>query len=163
VQQLESFQCLCGTLVEVIEEHRSAKELLLISDHLFLRVEKNLQTILSWGISVKNQLESRLRMIETCLSTVIIMTAACLRTERQSSMNNSLTFGQLSTITSLKNDRAVSKNTDYMARLAEYSREENISMGNMARAAKLDSEAMKTIAIMTMLYLPATFTAVSPR
>lgn len=160
MQQLESFQCLCRTLAEVIEEHRSAKELLLIPDHVFLRVEKNLQTILSWGSSVKDQLESRLRMIETCLSTVI-MTAACLRAERQSSMNNSLTFSQLSTITSLKNDRAVSKNTDYMARLAEYSREENISMGNMARAAKLDSEAMKTIAIMTMLYLPATFTAVS--
>jgi hypothetical protein len=68
---------------------------------------------------------------------------------------------QLSAVTSLKNDRAVSENTDHMARLAEYSREESISMGNIARATKLDSEAMKTIAIMTMLYLPATFVAVS--
>ncbi len=64
-------------------------------------------------------------------------------------------------MTGLKNDRAVSENTHHMARMADYSREENISMSNIARAAKLDSEAMKTIATMTMLYLPATFVAVS--
>ena len=61
----------------------------------------------------------------------------------------------------MKNDRAVSENTHYMARMTEYGREESISMGNIARAAKLDSEAMKTIATLTMVYLPATFVAVS--
>ncbi len=63
----------------------------------------------------------------------------------------------------MKNDRAVSENTHHMARVADYSREENISMGNIARATKLDSEAMRTIATMTMLYLPPTFVAVSFR
>ena len=61
----------------------------------------------------------------------------------------------------MKNDRAISENTNHMARLAEYGREENINMGKIARATKLDSQAMKIIAIMTMLYLPATFVAVS--
>ena len=50
---------------------------------------------------------------------------------------------------------------DYMARLAEDSWEENISMGTMAKATKVDNEAMKTISIMTMMYLPAMFVAVS--
>jgi hypothetical protein len=45
--------------------------------------------------------------------------------------------------------------------MAEYSREESISMANIARVAKLDGEAMKTIAVITLLYLQARFVAVS--
>ncbi len=143
-------------MTELIDEHRNVKDWLNIPDIMFLRVEKNLQTVCSWAHSVKGLLESRFRMIDTCLSTV--RNAALLYSTLGRCPN--LTH-QLSAVTGLKNDRAVSENTHHMARMADYSREENISMGNIARAAKLDSEAMKTIATMTMLYLPATFVAVS--
>ena len=69
-RQLESFECLCCILVDAIDEHREVKTLLQIPEAVFARVEKNLKTSLSAARCVKEKLKSRLRMVDTCLSTV---------------------------------------------------------------------------------------------
>lgn len=48
-----------------------------------------------------------------------------------------------------------------MTRLTEANREDSGKMNDIAMATKLDSEAMITIAKLTMFYLPSTFVAVS--
>lgn len=48
-----------------------------------------------------------------------------------------------------------------MRRMAESAQDDNFVMREISKSTKLDSEAMKTIAFLTMLYLPATFVAVS--
>lgn len=48
-----------------------------------------------------------------------------------------------------------------MTRLTEANREDSGRMNEIAIATKLDSEAMITIAKLTMFYLPSTFVAVS--
>jgi hypothetical protein len=44
--------------------------------------------------------------------------------------------------------------------MAEHSSKENHQVKDIAEATQKDSEAMKTIAMMTMFYLPASFVAV---
>ena len=61
----------------------------------------------------------------------------------------------------MTNNRSVEENTKFLATMAEHSNEENHQVKDIAEASQRDSEAMKTIAIMTMFYLPASFVAVS--
>lgn len=44
--------------------------------------------------------------------------------------------------------------------MAEGAQQENYIMQEIAQSTKFDSQTMKTIATLTMLYLPATFVAV---
>ena len=48
-----------------------------------------------------------------------------------------------------------------MTQLAEQNREEAVVMADIARETRKDSFAMKTIAIVTMVYLPGAFVSVS--
>ncbi|KAF4342492.1 hypothetical protein FBEOM_3578 [Fusarium beomiforme] len=106
----------------------------LISKMYFLRVEKNLQTLRSQAISFKTYQDTRIRRINVCLST-------------------------LSSLLSLRTDSAIKASTEAMTRLTEANREDSGRMNDIAIATKLDSEAMITIAKLTMLYLPPTFIA----
>ncbi|KAH7215691.1 hypothetical protein DER44DRAFT_856318 [Fusarium oxysporum] len=59
----------------------------------------------------------------------------------------------------LINDSAIKASTEAMTRLTEANREDSGRMNDIAIATKLDSEAMITIAKLTMFYLPSTFVA----
>lgn len=60
----------------------------------------------------------------------------------------------------MRNNYSVEENTKFLATMAEHSSRENYQLKDIAEAAPKDSEAMKTIAVMTMFYLPASFVAV---
>jgi hypothetical protein len=68
---------------------------------------------------------------------------------------------KLSSLLSLRTDSAIKASTEAMTRLTEANREDSGKMNDIAIATKLDSEAMITIAKLTMFYLPSTFVAVS--
>ncbi|VTT61680.1 unnamed protein product [Fusarium fujikuroi] len=131
---LESANCTIQIIEDTISEHRDCRELLSIPSQHFLRVEKNLQTLRSQAISFKSYQDTRIRRINVCLST-------------------------LSSLLSLRTDNAIKANTEAMTRLTEANREDSGRMNDIAIATKLDSEAMITIAKLTMLYLPPTFIA----
>ncbi|KAM5386253.1 hypothetical protein ACJA88_002403 [Fusarium oxysporum] len=59
----------------------------------------------------------------------------------------------------LINDCAIKASTEAMTRLTKANREDSIRMNEIGVAMKLDSEAMITIAKLTMFYLPLTFVA----
>jgi hypothetical protein len=56
--------------------------------------------------------------------------------------------------------KAVEANTERMKDIGELNRQENLTMVDTTKAAKRANEAMKIIAIMTMIFLPETFFAV---
>jgi hypothetical protein len=60
----------------------------------------------------------------------------------------------------MRNNYSVEENTRFLATMAEHSSKENHQVKDIAEATHKDSEAMKTIAILTMFYLPASFVAV---
>jgi Mg2+ and Co2+ transporter CorA len=60
----------------------------------------------------------------------------------------------------MRNNQSVEENTKFLAKMTEHSSNENHQVKHIAEATQKDSEAMKTIAMMTMLYLPASFVAV---
>ncbi|RBA15741.1 hypothetical protein FPRO05_12348 [Fusarium proliferatum] len=131
---LELVECVIQIIEDTISEHKDCKDLLSIPKERFLYIEKNLQTLRSQAISFKTYQETRIRRINVCLST-------------------------LSSLLSLRTDSAIKANTEAMTRLAEANREDSGRMNEIAIATKLDSEAMITIAKLTMLYLPSTFVA----
>ncbi|KAF4946283.1 hypothetical protein FGADI_11309 [Fusarium gaditjirri] len=134
---LETADCMIQIIEDTISEHNDWKKILPIpdsSDQHFLRVEKNLQTLRSQAISFKIYQNARIRRINVCLST-------------------------LSSLLSLRADSAIKASTEAMTRLTEANREDSGKMNDIAIATKLDSEAMITIAKLTMLYLPPTFIA----
>ncbi|SCV49984.1 uncharacterized protein FFB14_11210 [Fusarium fujikuroi] len=134
---LETADCMIQIIEDTISEHKDWKRILPIpnnSDQHFLRVEKNLQTLRSQAISFKIYQNTRIRRINVCLST-------------------------LSSLLSLRADSAIKASTEAMTRLTEANREDSGKMNDIAMATKLDSEAMITIAKLTMLYLPSTFVA----
>lgn len=61
----------------------------------------------------------------------------------------------------MRNNHSVEENTKFLATMAEHGSKENYQVKGIAEATQKDSEAMKTIAMMTMFYLPASFVAVS--
>ncbi|PNP79243.1 hypothetical protein FNYG_07319 [Fusarium nygamai] len=122
---------------DTISEHKDWRNILPIPDNgdqHFLRVEKNLQTLRSQAISFKIYQNTRIKRINVCLST-------------------------LSSLLSLRTDSAIKASTEAMMRLTEANREDSGKMNDIAMATKLDSEAMITIAKLTMFYLPSTFVA----
>ncbi|KAF5561707.1 hypothetical protein FNAPI_3536 [Fusarium napiforme] len=131
---LELVECAIQIIEDTISEHKDCKDLLLIPEERFLYVEKNLQTLRSKAISFKTYQETRIRRINVCLST-------------------------LSSLLSLRADSAIKASTEAMKRLTEANREDSGRMNEIAIATKLDSEAMITIAKLTMFYLPSTFVA----
>ncbi|KAF5631140.1 uncharacterized protein FTJAE_8006 [Fusarium tjaetaba] len=131
---LESVNCAIQIIEDTISEHKDCRELLSIPSQHFLRVEKNLQTLRSQAISFKSYQDTRIRRINVCLST-------------------------LSSLLSLRTDSAIKASTEAMTRLTEANREDSGKMNDIAIATKLDSEAMITIAKLTMFYLPSTFVA----
>ncbi|KAI1013747.1 hypothetical protein LB503_010611 [Fusarium chuoi] len=134
---LETADCMIQIIEDTIGEHKDWKKILPIPDNgdqHFLRVEKNLQTLRSEAISFKIYQNTRIRRINVCLST-------------------------LSSLLSLRADSAIKASTEAMTRLTEANREDSGKMNDIAMATKLDSEAMITIAKLTMFYLPSTFVA----
>ncbi|KAF5973709.1 hypothetical protein FBULB1_8148 [Fusarium bulbicola] len=131
---LELVDCVIQIIEDTISEHKDCKDLLSIPKERFLYVEKNLQTLRSKAISFKTYQETRIRRINVCLST-------------------------LSSLLSLRADSAIKASTEAMTRLTEANREDSGRMNEIAIATKLDSEAMITIAKLTMFYLPSTFVA----
>ncbi|KLO81759.1 Uncharacterized protein LW93_6912 [Fusarium fujikuroi] len=131
---LESVECVIQIIEDTISEYKDCKDLLSIPKERFLYVEKNLQTLRSKAISFKTYQETRIRRINVCLST-------------------------LSSLLSLRADSAIKASTEAMTRLTEANREDSGRMNEIAIATKLDSEAMITIAKLTMFYLPSTFVA----
>jgi hypothetical protein len=71
-----------------------------------------------------------------------------------------LTSQQLSLLLNMRNNYSVEENTKFLATMTEHSSRENSQLKDIAEATQKDSEAMKTIAVMTMFYLPASFVAV---
>ncbi|KAF9768021.1 hypothetical protein IL306_014738 [Fusarium sp. DS 682] len=126
--------CIAQIVEDTLSEHEECRELLSIPSQHFLRVHKNLQTLRSQAISFKSYQDTRIRRINVCLST-------------------------LSSLLSLRTDSAIKASTETMTRLTEANREDSGRMNDIAIATKLDSEAMITIAKLTMFYLPSTFVA----
>lgn len=61
----------------------------------------------------------------------------------------------------IRNDQYIRSNTIAMRRLAEQSQRESEEVRKLADASRRDAREMKRLATLTMLYLPATFVAVS--
>ncbi|EXL42137.1 hypothetical protein FOCG_15483 [Fusarium oxysporum f. sp. radicis-lycopersici 26381] len=131
---LEFVECMIQIIEDTISEHRECRDLLPIPQHHYFRVKKNLQTLRSQAISFKSYQETRIRRVNICLST-------------------------LSSMLSLRTDCAIKASTEAMTRLTKANREDSIRMNEIGVAMKLDSEAMITIAKLTMFYLPLTFVA----
>ncbi|ENH62937.1 hypothetical protein FOC1_g10006403 [Fusarium oxysporum f. sp. cubense race 1] len=130
----ESVECMIQIVEDTLNEHMECRDLLSVPQQPFIRVQKNLQTLRSRAFAFKTYQEKRIRRINVCLST-------------------------LSSLLSLRADSAIKANTEAMTRLTEANREDSGKMNDIAIATKLDSEAMITIAKLTMFYLPATFVA----
>ncbi|RKL33081.1 hypothetical protein BFJ72_g10097 [Fusarium proliferatum] len=131
---LQFVDCMIHIIEDTISEHKDCKDLLPIPKERYLYVEKNLQTLRSSAISFKTYQETRIRRINVCLSTI-------------------------SSLLSLRTDNAIKASTEAMTRLTRDNREDSCRMNEIARDTKLDSEAMITIAKLTMFYLPSTFVA----
>ncbi|GES64126.1 hypothetical protein ATEIFO6365_0008019600 [Aspergillus terreus] len=134
LRQKRNVECLSNVANESVKEHCDMRETLCISSTAYLKVHKNLCTLASWLESTKENLESAQKVTDSCLST-------------------------LSFLLNMRNNRSVEENTKFLATMAEHSNEENHQVKDIAEASQRDSEAMKTIAIMTMFYLPASFVA----
>ncbi|UNI15653.1 hypothetical protein JDV02_002164 [Purpureocillium takamizusanense] len=119
---------------EAIEHHQHARSTFEIPQLPFERVHCNMRAILSVTETMKAELEAQMTLWDNCISS-------------------------LSNHVSLRNFKAINAHTDSLNRIAELGRKENIVMTDISRAARVDSEAMKVIAMLTMLYLPATFVA----
>lgn len=152
LRQLNSFKCLERIAKESISEHQSARQFLDIPEAAFLRVHKNLETAFSWAQSMSADMESSLTRADSCLSTVSIP----LMKEKR--LTNIL---QLSYLFTMKHENSIDLNTQSMDRMAKSANKESESMKEIAHEARRDNRAMKTIAQMTMIYLPASFVAVS--
>ncbi|KAF3388167.1 hypothetical protein DPV78_012196 [Talaromyces pinophilus] len=98
------------------------------------QVEKNLCTLASWVDAMKCKLESAQKTTDSFLST-------------------------LSLLLNMRNNYSVEENTKFLATMTEHSSRENSQLKDIAEATQKDSEVMKTIAVMTMFYLPASFVA----
>ncbi|KAF5707637.1 hypothetical protein FGLOB1_6858 [Fusarium globosum] len=125
----EGVECMSQIIEDTISEHKDCRKPLSIPRRHFRRVEKNLQTLRSKATSFKTYQDSRIRRIN------------------------------LSSLLSLRADSAIKASTEAMTRLTEANREDSAKMNDIAMATKLDSEAMITIAKLTMFYLPSTFVA----
>ncbi|RKK63003.1 hypothetical protein BFJ69_g16940 [Fusarium oxysporum] len=125
----ESVECMIQIVEDTLNEHMECRDLLSVPQQPFIRVQKNLQTLRSRAFAFKTYQEKRIRRIN------------------------------LSSLLSLRADSAIKANTEAMTRLTEANREDSGKMNDIAIATKLDSEAMITIAKLTMFYLPATFVA----
>ncbi|KAI7763765.1 hypothetical protein LZL87_011622 [Fusarium oxysporum] len=125
----EVVECTIQVIGDTLSEHRECRRHISIPRQHFRGVEKNLQTLRSKAISFKTYQETRIRRIN------------------------------LSYLLSLRADSAIKASTEAMTRLTEANREDSGRMNEIAIATKLDSEAMITIAKLTMLYLPSTFVA----
>ncbi|KAJ0133829.1 ATP-dependent DNA helicase pif1 [Fusarium oxysporum f. sp. albedinis] len=136
---LEFVECMIQIIEDTISEHRECRDLLPIPQHHYFRVKKNLQTLRSQAISFKSYQETRIRRVNICLSTAFLT--------------------KLSSMLSLRTDCAIKASTEAMTRLTKANREDSIRMNEIGVAMKLDSEAMITIAKLTMFYLPLTFVA----
>ncbi|CVL05709.1 uncharacterized protein FPRN_14294 [Fusarium proliferatum] len=131
---LEFVECMIHIIEDTISEHRECRNLLPIPQHHYLHVKKNLQTLRSQAMSFKSYQETRIRRVNTCLST-------------------------LSSVLSLRTKCAIKVSTEATTRLTKANREDSIRRNEIGVAMKLDSEDMKTIAKLTMFYLPLTFVA----
>ncbi|KAL4912949.1 hypothetical protein BDW62DRAFT_9096 [Aspergillus aurantiobrunneus] len=125
---------LSNIINESVKEHHDIRETLGISLTAFLEVHKNLCTLASWVQGMKQNLESAQMVTDSCLST-------------------------LSLLLNMRNNHSVEENTKFLATMAEHGSKENHQVKEIAEATRKDSIAMKTIAMMTMFYLPASFVA----
>lgn len=75
---------------------------------------------------------------------------------------NKALLTKLSSVLSLRTKCAIKVSTEATTRLTKANREDSIRRNEIGVAMKLDSEDMKTIAKLTMFYLPLTFVAVRP-
>ncbi|KAF4458127.1 hypothetical protein F53441_62 [Fusarium austroafricanum] len=131
---LEFIECMIHIIEDTLDELGECRDLLSIPPRHFFRVQKNLQSLRFQAISFKSYQETRIRRVNVCLST-------------------------LSSLLSLRAGSAIKASTEAMTQLAEANRKDNGRMNELAIASRLDSEAMITIAKLTMFYLPATFVA----
>ncbi|KAF4497652.1 hypothetical protein FAGAP_6184 [Fusarium agapanthi] len=129
MEKMSEVECALQVIGDTLSEHRECRKHISIPRQHFRRVEKNLQTLLSKAISFKTYQETRIRRIN------------------------------LSSLLSLRADSAIKASTEAMTRLTEANREDSGRMNEIAMDTKLDSEAMITIAKLTMFYLPSTFVA----
>lgn len=67
----------------------------------------------------------------------------------------------MTTLLNTKHSQALTSNTAGMNRLAEANREDGQLILLLTKSAKKDSGTMRLIAVITMVYLPGTFVAVS--
>jgi len=56
----------------------------------------------------------------------------------------------------------IGRSTEALRKIAEQGQQESLIMANIAQDMKKDSTVMKTVAMMTMFYLPGAFVAVRP-
>jgi uncharacterized protein YigA (DUF484 family) len=68
---------------------------------------------------------------------------------------------QLSYLFTIKHENSIDLNTQSMDRMAKSANKESESMKEIAHETRRNNRAMKTITQMTMIYLPASFAAVS--
>ncbi|KAL4982240.1 hypothetical protein BDW68DRAFT_195524 [Aspergillus falconensis] len=134
LRQNRNLRYLSNIINESVKEHHDIRETLNINLTAFLEVHENLCTLASWVQGMKQNLESAQKVTDSCLST-------------------------LSLLLNMRNNHSVEENTKFLATMAEHSSKENHQVKDIAEATQRDSEAMKTIAMMTMFYLPASFVA----
>ncbi|KAL3492080.1 hypothetical protein BJX62DRAFT_224755 [Aspergillus germanicus] len=142
LHQLRSYQLrqtlnlghLLNVINESLQEHDDARRTLDISLTRYVQVHKNPCTLASWAKGMKQDLDMTQKTTDSCLST-------------------------LSLLLNMRNNQSVEQNTKFLATMAEHSSNENHQVKHIAEATQKDSEAMKTIAMMTMFYLPASFVA----
>jgi hypothetical protein len=67
----------------------------------------------------------------------------------------------MKTLLNYKHNQAIAYNTTSMDRMAQASKKERQLILGLTKATKRDSGSMKLIAVITMIYLPGTFAAVS--
>ncbi|KAL3475570.1 hypothetical protein BJX99DRAFT_157936 [Aspergillus californicus] len=134
ILQNGNLEHLSNIINESVKEHHDNHDILGISPAAFLKVHKNLCTLASWVQGMKQNLGSAQKVTDSCLST-------------------------LSLLLNMRNNHSVEEHTRFLATMAELSSKENHQVKDIAEATKRDSEAMKTIAMMTIFYLPASFVA----
>ncbi|KAL4794834.1 hypothetical protein BDV19DRAFT_364006 [Aspergillus venezuelensis] len=134
LRQNRNLGYLYNIINDSVKEHHDIRETIGINPTAFLEVHENLCTLASWVQSMKQNLESAQMVTNSCRST-------------------------LSLLLNMRNNHSVEENTKFLATMAEHGSEENHQVKDIAEATRKDSEAMKTIAMMTMFYLPASFVA----
>jgi mannitol-specific phosphotransferase system IIBC component len=70
---------------------------------------------------------------------------------------------QTQNLLGFRHDAIISQNSINLAQLAEDSKKDSASLIMLAKATGRDSRAVKLIAIITVIYLPGSFMAVSPQ